>query len=132
MDSRADLFAAYASTVVTTTNPESLERVSAEEACRTRQLGAVVITAWNPGFERPARESNGAANERLLDDIAATGLTCWDARGESPDGEFHEDGFLVWGMAVSEGIRLGVKYGQFAVFVYRADGGRVLVECVAA
>lgn len=132
MQSREQLFAAYESTLVTVVDPASGEHLSEAEACRRRGETAVIITAWNPGFARPSADENRAADARLVADLARSGYEFWSAVGESPSGDFHEDGHIVWGMPESLGRELARAYGQFAIYHCDSRGHRVIVECVTA
>jgi hypothetical protein len=92
-----------------------------------RQEQAVVLTAWNPGHERPTRAVNDAANERLHEVLRAMDHPVWVADGASLDGTFHEPGFCVWGGAIEVLLQIARDFGQYAVYLYRPDGSRETV-----
>lgn len=125
--SRADLFAEYDGAVVTVLQPDGAW-VEATAAAAARGEQGVVITAWNPGFARPTRGENDAANERLHDDLVRTGLDAWPANGCSPDLAHCEPGWVVWGMTIDDGLTLARRYGQFAVYLLTPEGERHTVS----
>jgi hypothetical protein len=91
--------------------------------------GAVVLTAWNPGFERPEPAQNALADKRLRAELVRAGHAPWPANGCAPDGSAHEAGWIVWGMDVAEGIATASRFGQFAIYVYDSQGVRRTVPC---
>lgn len=125
--SREELFAEYDGAVLTVQRPDA-EWVDAPVAAVERNELGIVVTAWNPGFARPSRAENDAANARLYADIEATGLDAWPATGCSPDFAHCEPGWIVWGMSVEAGLDLARKYDQFAVYVVTPHGQRTTVS----
>lgn len=119
---REQLFDAYETTIVSIEHPEEGWTDPALVAVARRQ-GAVVMTAWNPGFARPAVAENIRANERLRAELEELGYVVWRADGRAPDGSEHEPGWIVWGMAVDQGLAVAARHGQFAIYVYD-DAGR--------
>jgi hypothetical protein len=99
-----------------------------EEIIRDRNMGGVVITAWNPGQLRPSNIVNEKANEQLLEQLEVTGLEIWEADGFSPDRTFREPGFMAWGMDARLGCDIARRFGQFAVFFYHPDGTREVIS----
>jgi len=124
---REELFDIYDDTIVTAW--DGREWVDPGPACVERAVGAVVLTAWNPGWERPAREVNEEANRRLEAELAHRGWDFWPAVGASRHDDHSEPGFLVWGMSPEDGCALARDFGQFAIYVYDADGMRVTCDC---
>lgn len=124
---RAELFEIYDDTEVTVWDGAAW--VDPAPLCRARGEGAVVLTAWNPGWERPDRATNDASNERLEADLADCGLDVWPAIGASQHEDHAEPGFLVWGMAADQGCAIARRFGQFAIYVYSPDGVRATVDC---
>lgn len=118
----------YDSTVVRVWDPERPD-VAQDPAVVAQDRGeqAVVLTAWNPGHERPARAVNDAANERLLKALQERGHPVWLADGSSPDGSFHEPGFCVWDFGIDEALQVARDFRQYAVYLYRPDGSRETV-----
>ena len=91
----------------------------------------VVVTAWNPDSEVRPEEINRAANEALVADLDRRGLRHWPATGRDPEVLHHEDGVAVTGMTEAEGIALGRRFGQAAVFVWTPEAWEV-VSCTDA
>ena len=128
VESREDLFEHYDSTIVSVLHPD-YGWTDPALLVLERGEAAVVMTAWNPGFERPAIEINELANARLHAELVLTGHVTWRADGTSPDGSFHEPGWLAWGIQVPEAIALARRYGQFAIYVFDPTGERLTVPC---
>lgn len=81
------------------------------------------LTAWNPRSEQLDLESNQSRNAGLLLMIEANpSLVVFPGVGESPDGNWSEESFLVLGMDEKAGYRLAVKFEQNA-FVCGEKGG---------
>ena len=92
-----------------------------------RALGAFhVITAWNPGDERPSREVNDRANEALRADLVAAGCAPVPAIGSDPASDHAEESWAVTGLSDAQACALGRKYGQWAVFRIDADAQTVV------
>jgi hypothetical protein len=127
---REQLFEEYDTTIVSTLHPEHGWTDPALVAI-DRRCSAVVMTAWNPGFVRPSQAENQAANEELLSVLRTTGHEVWRADGRAPDGSELEEGWIVWGMPVHEGLALASRFGQFAIYVYDDAGMRQTVACPA-
>jgi phosphopantetheinyl transferase len=98
------------------------------EAVRSRAMSGVMITAWNPGPERPSIEENNQANELLLKRIETYCSDIWEADGFSPDGTHREPGFMAWEMKPEIGLQIAREFGQFAIFYFEASGTRVLLS----
>lgn len=95
-------------------------------AVRKRALSGVVITAWNPGPDRPSIAENEKANGMLLSRLGEYCSDIWEADGLSPDGIHREPGFMAWGMQPEIGLRIAREFRQFAIFYFEASGKRVL------
>jgi hypothetical protein len=81
------------------------------------RLGTLhVITAWNPGDERPSREENDRANRALRADLEARGLAPLPALGSDPNSPHAEESWAVTGLDDRAARALGAKYRQVAVF----------------
>jgi hypothetical protein len=90
--------------------------LSGFEFCIRHHVQIHVITAWNPGDERPSDAINDSQNEQLRLDISALGFECFEALGSDPDSPHAERSWAVIGLADEIAIDLGKKYGQVAVF----------------
>jgi len=96
------------------------------ESVRARALGGVVITAWNPGPERPSIAINNQANELLLARLGEHCTDIWEADGFSPDQTHREPGFMAWGMSPELGLQIAREFGQLAIFYFEASGNRIM------
>jgi hypothetical protein len=90
--------------------------MSGFDFCASRGVQIHVITAWNPGDERPSSEINEARNQELRAEISARGLEALEALGSDPNSPHAEKSWAVVGMTDDTAIELGRKYGQVAVF----------------
>lgn len=115
--------------------------------CRLRRQSAHVLTAWNPGFARPAAAVNVAANLALARQLnllvnriggspVGASVEVWPADGRAvigpagmDDPDFHEPGFCMWGASTDVVVKVAEQFGQFAIFAFDASGGRSLVPC---
>lgn len=87
-----------------------------------------IVTAWNPGRERPPRAVNEARNRALLAEVNRRGLVWAPAEGRSPDGSHREPSFAVFTDSLEDGLELARKFGQAAICWF--DGERLeLVWC---
>jgi hypothetical protein len=73
-----------------------------------------IITAWNPDHKELSLAENKARNESLKDDLITTGLHFYPSLGTGTDGH-SEESFTVEDIALDEAVRLGRKYGQYAI-----------------
>jgi hypothetical protein len=127
---RDQLLGEYDTTVVSVLHPEHGWTDPALVAIEMRTTG-VVMTAWNPGPTRPSAAENRAANVRLRIELDELGLEVWRADGHAPDGSALEEGWIVWGMPVDQGLRVAARFGQFAIYLYDDAGMRQTVACPA-
>ena len=92
----------------------------------------VFITAWNPGPQRPGKQVNEERNLALNADLESLqgkhSTFRGVGRGEDPNWE-PEESFLVLGVELAEGIRLGQKYRQAAIVAGERGGAARLVDC---
>jgi len=100
--------------------------VSAPEAVGLIGQPLHVITAWNPGDDRPADAQNEAANSLLLSDLEVLETRVLPALGSDPSSDHAEKSWAVTGISEESAIELGVKYGQVAIFRLEAEGQTVL------
>jgi hypothetical protein len=98
------------------------------QAVRERVLSGVVITAWNPGPDRPSIEQNNQANDLLLARLKSYCDDIWEADGFSTDRNHREPGFIAWGMNPEIGLQIAREFGQLAIFYFEASGTRVLLS----
>ena len=84
-----------------------------------------IITAWNPGADRPTHDENHVANERLRLDLVEHGLTPIRAVGVDPDSDHFEESWAVVGLSDDDARAIGATYGQVAIF--RLERGTLTV-----
>jgi hypothetical protein len=123
-----DIAALYLVTVVTV-HDEGAWHPAHEVAARLGTLH--VITAWNPGDERPSREENDRANRALRAELealnlAARGLAPLPALGSDPNSPHAEESWAATGLDDRAAREIGAKYGQVAVFRITAARQTVL------
>ena len=85
-----------------------------------------VLTAWDPGGERPGDEENRRRQSALEADLRLLGGAQWPALGVDPVTGRREEGVAVCGVSTAEVARLGARYGQDAVFVWTPDQWTIL------
>lgn len=90
--------------------------MSGFDFCALRGVQIHVITASNPGDERPSSEINEVRNEQLRADISALGFDAFVALGSDPNSSHSEKSWAVVGLTDNAAVELGKKYGQVAVF----------------
>jgi hypothetical protein len=85
-----------------------------------------VVTAHNPGAERPGPAENDARQALLEADLDARGLQHWRTVAGAEDGSHAEEGALVAGLSDDDAVALGTTWGQDAVFRWSATAWTVL------
>jgi hypothetical protein len=118
-----DIAALYLATIVTI-HDEGSWHPAHQVAARRGTLH--VITAWNPGDERPSREENDRANRALRAELEARGLAPLPALGSDPNSPHAEESWAVMGLDDGAARELGAKYRQVAVFRITAERQTVL------
>ncbi len=119
-----DPWASYAWTVVEILRPEGTLTVrSAPGADATRwpwPTGQTVhiLTAWDPGPERPGPVINRARQTALETDLRLLAVALVAAVGVDPVTGHREEGVAVIGVAEPVVLALGARYGQDAVFAW--------------
>ncbi len=87
-----------------------------------------LITAANPRSEAWSEAENAERNQRMRLEIAARGWTCIESVGSSPNGDWRENGCLIWDAPLDQVVKIGREYGQNAIC--HGEAGRVaLVWC---
>jgi hypothetical protein len=95
-----------------------------------------IVTAWDPGPERPGEAANRERQTALEAELRSTAVDLWAAVGVDPATGHREEGVAVRGVAQAEILALGARYGQDAVFAWTprewaivaCDGDRRLVS----
>ena len=77
-----------------------------------------ILTAWDPGPERPGVVINRARQGALETDLRPLAETLMAAVGVDPVTGRREEGVAVIGVAESAVLTLGARYGQDAVFAW--------------
>jgi hypothetical protein len=77
-----------------------------------------ILTAWDPGDERPGLEVNRRRQSELEDYVRALGADVWPAEGTDPVTRDRDEGVAVRGVPESVVLELGARYGQDAIFVW--------------
>ena len=88
----------------------------------------VVVTAWDPDSGRSPRRRTEDRHRRLVAELGRLGLEPLAATGRDPRAVHHEDGVAVAGLSEEDGVDLGRRHGQAAVYVWtpgRLGGGVV-------
>lgn len=73
------------------------------------------ITAWNPASEPRSDQANQAADARLVARIESLGLQRHAAWAQSPDGRWHEPGWLLLDTPTGQLLDLAREFGQAGV-----------------
>jgi hypothetical protein len=77
---------------------------------------AHVITAWNPGSIQRSRTANRAANTELRELLVRHGGSPRMVIGESPDGRWREESYLVTGLTRVRAAEIAGLFGQRGIF----------------
>ena len=75
-----------------------------------------ILTAWDPGDERPGEAANQARQAMLESELAVAAAADWPARGTDPRTGEHDAGVAVRGLTIEQVRVFGARYGQEAVF----------------
>ena len=128
-------WASYARAVVDVTPPDAAPfRLVPDEVGATGEWPdgldppVVVVTAWNPDGVPVPPGDNRANHRRLVAELGRLGLTYWPAVGRDLDSPHLEERVAVSGLAEADGVALGLRYGQAAVYVWTRDDWSV-VSC---
>ncbi len=77
-----------------------------------------ILTAWDPGDERPGTEVNRRRGAELESALRRRASRVLHAVGVDPSSEHREEGVAALGLSVKEAVVLGVEYRQEAIFVW--------------
>lgn len=75
-----------------------------------------ILTAWDPGDERPDEMVNRRRQASLEDEVRADASSLWRAIGMDPESGHGEEGVLVCGVTEDAVLGLGRRYRQDAIF----------------
>jgi Protein of unknown function (DUF3293) len=127
-----DAWAGYARTAVAIAGPRGTLTVA---AARAGDVGAwpwgtpdalFVLTAWDPGDERPGLHENRRRQASLEEDVRRLTDARWDAVGVDPETGRREEGVVVGQLSEAEATALGAQYGQDAVFRWTPDAWEIV------
>jgi hypothetical protein len=88
----------------------------------------LIVTAWNPDSVILPLADNQARNHLLVAELDRPGVILWPAVGRDPDTDHYEDGVAISGLTPTEGVILGLRHGQAAIFVWD-PAGITVVSC---
>jgi hypothetical protein len=75
-----------------------------------------LLTAWNPGSERPGLDVNRARQRELEDELRPRVAGLWPSAGTDPETGARDEGVAVAGLAEGDVLEVAARYGQDAVF----------------
>jgi hypothetical protein len=125
--SSEDPWAGYARTVVEVAGPlgSLMVRAAPRGSCGDWPWSAkeahFVMTAWDPGEERPGVVENRRRQASLEEDVCHLTEAMWRAVGVDPETGRREEGVLVGGLREADALALGARYRQDAVFRWTPD-----------
>jgi Protein of unknown function (DUF3293) len=82
-----------------------------------------IITAHNPYSQKLSKEENEQRHEQLEKILQERGLEHHFSTGESPDGSWREEGFIIFDISLEGALNIGRHFEQHAI-VY-GQGNRV-------
>jgi hypothetical protein len=86
----------------------------------------LVLTAWDPGDERPGDAVNRERQRALDAELRPVAAGMWRAVGTDPTSGRLEEGVAVCGVAQEAGIALGARYRQDALFVWTPEAWTIV------
>jgi len=89
------------------------------------EVPAHVLTAVNPGAERPAPRENERRQRALVAELPA-GTARWDAEAGAEDGSHREQSVLVTGLSDPDAVAIGARWGQDAIFRWTPQAWSIL------
>lgn len=127
-DGRTDLARAYEQAVYVAELPQGRVEFRLHEKPRgpAPRFPLAIITAWNPGTERPPAARNDTANRSLEAALNAAGWRYWPACGRSEDGSHTEPSFAVMEASEESVLELARAFGQAALFYWDGIKPRLL------
>jgi hypothetical protein len=117
-----ELWSAYARTLVTVHGPTGSFEVHPAQPGQSGtwpsafQPPLYIITAWDPGDDRPGDEVNRRRQAALEEDLRQLDVTTWPAIGSDPETGHREEGVVVSGLSEPQAFELGRRYDQDAIF----------------
>jgi hypothetical protein len=80
-----------------------------------------ILTAWDPGDERPGNEVNRERQATLEAELRPRAAGLWAALGEDPKSGHREEGVAVAGVSEADAVAAAARYGQDAIFCWTPD-----------
>jgi hypothetical protein len=87
-----------------------------------------VITAHNPYSQKLSCEENKGRHEQLEKILQERGLEHHFSTGESPDGSWIEEGFIIFDISLDDALAIGKQFEQHAI-VYGQGNRAALAWC---
>jgi hypothetical protein len=88
-----------------------------------------ILTAWDPGPERPGPDLNRRRQAALEADLSSLAVPLWAAVGVDPVTGRREEGVAVQGAAEPVILALAARYGQDAIFAWTPEEWAI-VSCL--
>jgi hypothetical protein len=135
-----DPWATYADTIVQIVRPADGDFVTVRGAPVGVPVGAIgrwpwpsedpvsVLTAWDPGDERPGPEENRRRGAELESVLRRRASRVLHAVGVDPSSEHREEGVAALGLSVDDAVALALRYRQEAIFVWTPQAWSI-VSC---
>lgn len=101
-------------------------RIGAHPAGHVPMGTLAIITACNPGHERPSETGNRKANERLRALLSQRDLVFHPACGRSEDGRHAEPSFAVMDIGPEQALVLARQFNQAAILYWDGVRARLL------
>ena len=77
-----------------------------------------ILTAWDPGGERPTEADNRRRQAALEAELRPLAGGMWAAEGLDPVSGHREEGVAVCGVSEAHAVALGARYRQDAIFAW--------------
>lgn len=87
-----------------------------------------IITAHNPYSQKLSKEENEQRHEQLETILQERGLEHLPSTGQSPDGSWSEEGFIIFDISLDDSLELGKHFEQHAI-IYGQGNRLALAWC---
>jgi Protein of unknown function (DUF3293) len=87
-----------------------------------------IITAHNPYSQKLSKEENEQRHEQLKTILQERGLEHHPSTGQSPDGLWCEEGFIIFDISLEDALNIGRQFEQHAI-IYGQDNRVALAWC---
>jgi hypothetical protein len=87
-----------------------------------------IITAHNPYSQKLSKEENEQRHEQLEEILQERKLEHSPSTGESPDGSWIEEGFIIFDISLEDALAIGKRFEQHAI-VYGQGNRAALAWC---